>query len=205
MAITHDPAAGPPARPLRPSAGVTNRTTPYVVQYRRVADPRHISAILYAWAIVTGPYTVFRVVVVNWGQPAWAGGLPPDIFRSFPIGTFIVTSRRLQVPVHRPVDLTRYAVDCLIPTHREMVPLIEPTILAAIRVRAAATFPRRAGAGVRDREVGGDIGRRNVYVPLSGLRGMGCRSLCVAAVQLRPRDCRDRTATSVGEHRADGA
>jgi cellulose synthase/poly-beta-1,6-N-acetylglucosamine synthase-like glycosyltransferase len=36
--------------------------------------------------------------------------------------------------VHRPADLSVRAVDCLIPTHTEPVSVIEPTILAALRV-----------------------------------------------------------------------
>jgi cellulose synthase/poly-beta-1,6-N-acetylglucosamine synthase-like glycosyltransferase len=121
------------------------------VQYQRVADPWYVTALFYLWLVLIGPYTVFRIAVVNWHNGLGPVALLGDLFGLLLIGTFIVTSRRLYVPVHRPVDVSRFVVDCLIPTHREAVSLIEPTVVAARRVR-----------GIRDVVVVGNYQRDEV-------------------------------------------
>jgi hypothetical protein len=107
----------------------------YTVQYRRIADAWYVSALFSVWAVLIGPYALFRIAVVNWHHPLGPLALLGDLFGLLLIGTSIVISRRLYVPVHRPVEVSRFVVDCLIPTHREAVALIEPTVIAALRVR----------------------------------------------------------------------
>jgi cellulose synthase/poly-beta-1,6-N-acetylglucosamine synthase-like glycosyltransferase len=106
-----------------------------VVRYRRVSDRWYRSVAFYAWVVLAPLFLVFRVSVVNWHNVLGPPALALDLFGLFLVGTYISTTRRLQVPVHRPTDVSRYVVDCLIPTHREVVALLEPTIIAATRVR----------------------------------------------------------------------
>jgi cellulose synthase (UDP-forming) len=108
---------------------------PYRVRYRRVSDRWYRSVLFYLWVVVAPVFLVYRLSVVDWGGVLGPVALVVDLFGLVLIGTFICTTRRLYVPVHRPVDVSRYVVDCLIPTHMEVVALLEPTIIAAQQVR----------------------------------------------------------------------
>lgn len=107
----------------------------YRVQYRQVRNPWYLRVLFMLWVVCVPPYVVIRLGVVNWHS--WLGpvALALDAVALLLLVMFNFLARRLYVPVHRTVELSRFVVDALIPTHMEQVSLIEPTIIAAKRVR----------------------------------------------------------------------
>src|ERR1700731_2360168 len=123
----------------------------YAVHFERCAEPRYIPVIFYAYLAVVVPFVIWRTTIVNWH--IWFGplSLAADLFAAMMFTFFLGFTRYLYVPVHRPAHVTARVVDCLIPTHTEPVSLIEPTVIAALRVR-----------GVRDVLVLGNFDRPDV-------------------------------------------
>ena len=143
MAVVHGQRGDLAAEPV-------SRPRPYVVQYRQVADSRYLRAFYWVWAAFLVPYLILRVAWVNWHNLLGPTALALESVTLLLTITCNYTTRRLFVPVHRPVDLARFVVDCVIPTHMEDVALIEPTIIAAQQVRASAMCccgQLRAGGG----------------------------------------------------------
>jgi cellulose synthase/poly-beta-1,6-N-acetylglucosamine synthase-like glycosyltransferase len=123
---------GPPAA-AAPSP-VTGEAA-YAVSFERCAEPRYIPVIFYLYLAILIPFVIWRITIVNWH--IWFGplALAADLFAAMMFIFFLGFTRYLYVPEHRPAHLTARIVDCLIPTHTEPVSLIEPTVIAALRVR----------------------------------------------------------------------
>jgi cellulose synthase (UDP-forming) len=100
-----------------------------------MARPLWWRAAFHGYATIAVVFAVWRCSVVNWHS--WMGpvGLLADLFGIFTFTLLLWQVRYPTIPVHRPVDLTRRVVDCLIPTHTEPVDVIEPTVIGALRVR----------------------------------------------------------------------
>ncbi len=107
----------------------------YTVRFERLREPRFIALGYWLYLAVLLPFIGWRCTVVNWH--AWLGplSLAADLFAAVMFMFFLGFTRYLYLPVHRPADLSRWTVDCLVPTHTEPVSVIEPTVIAALRVR----------------------------------------------------------------------
>jgi cellulose synthase/poly-beta-1,6-N-acetylglucosamine synthase-like glycosyltransferase len=136
----------------------------YAVRFERCAEPRYIPVIFYAYLAVVVPFVIWRTTIVNWH--IWFGplSLAADLFAAMMFTFFLGFTRYLYVPAHRPAHITARVVDCLIPTHTEPVSLIEPTVIAALRVR-----------GVRDVLVLGNFDRPDVRA-MAGRLGVAYRA-----------------------------
>ncbi len=110
-------------------------TAAYAVRLERLAEPARLRALFYPYLGVTIAFIAWRVSIVNWH--VWFGpvALAADLFGAVMMVMFLAFSRCIYLPVHRPADLSARVVDCIITTHREPVSLIEPTVIAALRVR----------------------------------------------------------------------
>jgi cellulose synthase (UDP-forming) len=108
---------------------------PYRVRFERRRESRGIALGYYLYLAVLLPFIAWRCTIVNWH--AWLGplALAADLFAAMMFVFFLGFTRYLYVPVHRPAVLSARVVDCLIPTHTEPVSVIEPTVVAALRVR----------------------------------------------------------------------
>jgi cellulose synthase (UDP-forming) len=111
------------------------RMSTYAVRFQRLREPRHVAWGFYLYLAVVVPFTVWRCTIVNWHT--WFGplALVADLFAAMMFVFFLGFTRYLYRPVHRPADLSASTVDCLIPTHTEAVSVVEPTVVAALRVR----------------------------------------------------------------------
>jgi cellulose synthase/poly-beta-1,6-N-acetylglucosamine synthase-like glycosyltransferase len=107
----------------------------YRVRFERSHQARGIAPGYYLYLAVLLPFMAWRCTIVNWH--AWFGPLAvaADLFAAMMFVFFLGFTRYLYLPVHRPADLSARTVDCLIPTHTEPVSVIEPTVMAALRVR----------------------------------------------------------------------
>jgi cellulose synthase (UDP-forming) len=109
----------------------------YQVRFERPREPRLIPAAYYAYLALLLPFMAWRATIVNWH--AWFGpvSLAADLFAAMMFMFFLGFTRYLYLPVHRAADASgrNRVVDCLIPTHTEPVSVIEPTVIAALRVR----------------------------------------------------------------------
>jgi cellulose synthase/poly-beta-1,6-N-acetylglucosamine synthase-like glycosyltransferase len=107
----------------------------YTVCFERRREPRLLPWGYYLYLAVLIPFITWRCTIVNWDT--WFGplALAADLFAAMMFVFFLGFTRYLYVPSHRDVDLTGRVVDCLIPTHTEPVSVIEPTVIAALRVR----------------------------------------------------------------------
>jgi cellulose synthase (UDP-forming) len=101
----------------------------------RRADPRYFDWLAYVYFGLMVPFLVWRVAVTNWG--VWFGplALMADVYGFVTGSLFVLITRRVSVPEHRPAELGRYTVDALIPTCHEPLSVLEPAVLAALRVR----------------------------------------------------------------------
>ncbi|HEU5108979.1 MAG TPA: glycosyltransferase [Micromonosporaceae bacterium] len=140
------------------AAADANGRAPYRVQYRQLNDPWYLSALFWVWAAFLPPYLVLRVIWTNWGIFLGPMALALELFTILLTVFCNITLRRVYVPVHRPTDVSRFVVDCLIPTHREDVALIEPSVIAAKRIRG---LRRILVLGNFDREEVRDMCRRH--------------------------------------------
>jgi len=120
-----------PAAPLRPAAGEPE----YAVRFERCAEPRYIPVLFYLYLAILIPFIIWRCTIVNWH--IWFGpvSLAADLFAAMMFVFFLGFARYLYMPAHRPADVSGRIVDCLVPTHTEPVSVIEPTVMAARRVR----------------------------------------------------------------------
>lgn len=130
--------SGAPATPLRPAgrpAGPTAGPTEYEVRFERRTEPRYIPVLFYLYLAVVVPFAIWRTTIVNWH--VWFGplSLAADLFAAMMFVIFLGFARYLYGPAHRPADISGGIVDCLVPTHTEPVSVIEPTVIAARRVR----------------------------------------------------------------------
>ena len=107
----------------------------YRVRFERRREPRFVALAYYAYLPVLLPFLAWRATVVNWHT--WLGplSLAADLFAAMMFVFFLGFTRYLYLPVHRQVEVAGRVVDCLIPTHTEPVSVIEPTVIAALRVR----------------------------------------------------------------------
>jgi cellulose synthase (UDP-forming) len=107
----------------------------YRVRFERQREPRLIPAAYYLYLAILVPFMAWRCTIVNWH--VWFGplSLAADLFAAVMFVFFLGFTRYLYLPVHRPADVSGRVVDCLIPTHTEPVSVIEPTVIAALRVR----------------------------------------------------------------------
>jgi cellulose synthase (UDP-forming) len=107
----------------------------YQVHLVRRPQPRWLGALFWVYLAFMVPYLVWRCTIVRWD--VWFGppALAADLFAAVSFLVFLGHARHLYEPEHRPADLGGRVVDCLIPTHTEAVDLIEPTVMAAVRVR----------------------------------------------------------------------
>jgi cellulose synthase/poly-beta-1,6-N-acetylglucosamine synthase-like glycosyltransferase len=107
----------------------------YKVRFERQCESRLIPAAYYLYLAILVPFMAWRCTIVNWH--AWFGpvNLAADLFAAMMFMFFLGFTRYLYLPVHRPADVSGRVVDCLIPTHTEPVSVIEPTVIAALRVR----------------------------------------------------------------------
>lgn len=119
-----------------PSSGAPGTSAAaHGVRLERIRESAHISALFYPYLAVTLAFVAWRVSVVNWHL--WFGpvGLAADLFGAMLMVMFLGFSRYIYLPVHRPADLSARVVDCIIATHTEPVSVIEPSVIAALRVR----------------------------------------------------------------------
>jgi cellulose synthase (UDP-forming) len=107
----------------------------YAVRFERRPEPRFIALAFYLYLALLLPFIAWRCTIVNWHT--WFGplALAADLFAAMMFVFFLGFTRHIYLPVHRRVDLSARVVDCLIPTHTEPVSVIEPTVIAALRVR----------------------------------------------------------------------
>lgn len=108
---------------------------PYRVRLADIPQPRWLPVLYYGYVAITLPFAVWRCTVVNWN--AWFGplALVADLFAMCTFLLLLWQVRYPKVPVYRPVNIEDWVVDCIIPTHTEPVDIIEPTVLAALRIR----------------------------------------------------------------------
>ena len=107
----------------------------YSVRFERSHQARGIAFGFYLYLAVLLPFMAWRCTIVNWHT--WFGplALAADLFAAMMFIFFLGFTRYLYLPVHRPAGLPARVADCLIPTHTEPVSVIEPTVIAALRVR----------------------------------------------------------------------
>ncbi len=107
----------------------------YTVHFERRREPRFLPWGYYLYLAVLIPFIAWRCMIVNWH--IWFGplALAADLFAAMMFVFFLGFTRYLYIPVHRDADLSTRVIDCLIPTHTEPVSVIEPTVIAALRVR----------------------------------------------------------------------
>jgi cellulose synthase/poly-beta-1,6-N-acetylglucosamine synthase-like glycosyltransferase len=107
----------------------------YRVLFQRRREPRYLAWGFFVYLGVVLPFIAWRCAIVNWH--AWFAplALGADLFAAMMFVFFLWFTRRIYLPVHRPADLGARTVDCLVPTHNEAVSVIEPTVLAALRIR----------------------------------------------------------------------
>jgi cellulose synthase/poly-beta-1,6-N-acetylglucosamine synthase-like glycosyltransferase len=107
----------------------------YQVRYERRRESWFLGWGYYLYLAGLLPFLAWRCAIVNWH--IWLGpvALAADLFAAMMFVFFIGFTRYLYLPVHRPADPWARTVDCLIPTHTEPVSVVEPTVLAALRVR----------------------------------------------------------------------
>lgn len=105
------------------------------VQFAPLPQPRWRRNLFYGYVVAVLAFLVWRCTVVNWNS--WIGPVlvVADVLGAVTFVALLWQVRSPTIPVHRPVDLSRYVVDCLIPTHTEAVEIIEPTVIGAIRIR----------------------------------------------------------------------
>jgi cellulose synthase/poly-beta-1,6-N-acetylglucosamine synthase-like glycosyltransferase len=138
-AVPGGPSPAPPAvaggPAPGPAAGSAAGEAAYAVRFERCAEPRYIPVVFYLYLAVLVPFVIWRITIVNWH--IWFGplALAADLFAAMMFIFFLGFTRYLYVPAHRPAHPAARIVDCLIPTHTEPASLIEPTVIAALRVR----------------------------------------------------------------------
>ena len=107
----------------------------YQVRFRQADTPAWFSWLLGLYAVLLGPYLVWRTVIVNWD--VWFG---PIIYAAELYGIFMTVSslwilHKVQVPIHRPARLATRHADVFIPTYNEPLTVLEMTVHAAKRIR----------------------------------------------------------------------
>jgi cellulose synthase/poly-beta-1,6-N-acetylglucosamine synthase-like glycosyltransferase len=133
---------------LSPHAAVTNRSAQadadsgaltsasgYQVQFHEIGTPAWYTWLLCCYALIVGPYLVWRTIVINWH--VWFG---PAIYAAEVYSIFMTASslwivHRIEVPVHRPANLASRQTDAFIPTYNEPLTVLEPTVRGATEVR----------------------------------------------------------------------
>ncbi|TDC81475.1 glycosyltransferase [Micromonospora sp. KC606] len=106
----------------------------YRVEYERLPEPWWMPWLFWAWVAIAVPYVPWRIYATNWAN--WSGPLllACELFAIMLAALFLGTAQQIHMPIHRPTDLTRWVVDCLIPTHLEPADVIECTVIAALKV-----------------------------------------------------------------------
>ncbi|MDI6105399.1 glycosyltransferase [Actinoplanes sp. NEAU-A12] len=110
--------------------------SPYRVEQVTDRDPPHLPVLFAIFMTLAPVFAVWRTAVVNWdvwyGPVAWAA----EMFAVATTVVFVLSLRRRTRPTPRPVasPVTR-TVDILVPTVNEPLPVLEPTVLGATRVR----------------------------------------------------------------------
>lgn len=119
---------------IRPNRNQPTPTVPYSVQFRELAEARRFSYVAYLYISLVVPYLIWRSTIVNWH--VWYGpvALLADIYGIITTSLFVIITRRVWEPVHRPTSFNRN-VDILIPTYNEPLEVVESTAIGAINVR----------------------------------------------------------------------
>ena len=108
----------------------------YRVEQAADRDPPHLPVLFAIFMTLAPVFAVWRTAVVDWGvwygPVAWAA----EMFAVATTVVFVLSLRRRTRPLPRPVTspVTR-TVDILVPTVNEPLPVLEPTVLGALRVR----------------------------------------------------------------------
>ena len=144
---------------------------PYRIDEITDRDPPRLR-VLYAVFMTLAPiFVVWRTAVVNWdvwyGPVAWAAEM-------FAVGTtamFVVSlrtrTRPVPLTVTTPVNST---VDILVPTVNEPLPVLEPTVIGALRVRGVRdVIVLDDGDRAEVREMAARLGAR--YLPRTTSEG----------------------------------
>jgi cellulose synthase/poly-beta-1,6-N-acetylglucosamine synthase-like glycosyltransferase len=107
----------------------------YRVQQVSARDPRYFPALYVGFLTLAALFVAWRTVVVNWG--VWYGPVAwlVEMFGVFTSVLFVLSLRRSVRPVPRVVIDSPKTVDILIPTVNEPLPVLEPTVIGALRVR----------------------------------------------------------------------
>lgn len=149
-------------------------------QFAHTTQSRGVNVLYHTFQVLVVLLAVWRTAVVNWGvwfaPVAWLA----DLFGLATAALFLYTIRWRATPIQRPVSV-RHTVDILIPTLNEPSAVLEPTLLAASRVRGArrvlvlddgnrpevAELAQRLGVGylTRDTHDGAKAGNLNHALP----------------------------------------
>ncbi|HWS32777.1 MAG TPA: glycosyltransferase [Actinoplanes sp.] len=110
--------------------------SPYRVEQITDRDPQHLRVLFAVFLTFVPVFAVWRTAVVNWdvwyGPLAWAA----EMFAVVTTVIFVVSLRHSTRPVPRTVSLpVSSTVDILVPTVNEPLPVLEPTVIGALRVR----------------------------------------------------------------------
>ena len=107
----------------------------YQVQFRQADTPAWFSWLLCLYAVLLGPYLVWRTVIVNWN--VWFGPIiyGAELYSIFMTASSLWILHKVQVPIHRPARLAARHVDVFIPTYNEPLTVLAMTVRAAKRVR----------------------------------------------------------------------
>jgi cellulose synthase/poly-beta-1,6-N-acetylglucosamine synthase-like glycosyltransferase len=122
----------------RTTSAASASSAGYQVQFRPADTPAWFSWLFRLYAVLLGPYVVWRTVIVNWH--VWFG---PIIYGAELYSIFMTVSslwilHKVHVPIHRPARLAARHVDVFIPTYNEPLTVLAMTVHAAKRVRGVA-------------------------------------------------------------------
>jgi cellulose synthase/poly-beta-1,6-N-acetylglucosamine synthase-like glycosyltransferase len=109
--------------------------TTYRVQQVSDRDPRYLPVLFAGFLAAALAFAGWRTLVVHWG--VWYGPVAwlAEMFGVATAVLFVITLRRSARPVPRAVSGPPRTVDILVPTLNEPLPVLEPTVIGAMRVR----------------------------------------------------------------------
>ncbi|MGC4897476.1 glycosyltransferase family 2 protein [Micromonospora sp. DT31] len=104
-------------------------------RYRQLADSWHRVVLYRVWLVLLVPYLVVRVAWTDLSTALGPVALAFDLLAVLVTAATVLPARRAYLPQPVPAGRDRPVVDCLLPTHLEDVAIIEPTVIAARRIR----------------------------------------------------------------------